>query len=242
MPAHFFVDRVNGDSHIITGEDASHIIKSLRMKCGEQIILCDDNRVFHTCEITGIMQNSVAVNIISSCECDTEPLVEVTLFQALTKGDKIELIIQKAIELGVTKIVPVITERCISRPDKKSFDKKLERWQKIAKGAAMQSCRGIIPEIKPLTDLNGVIEQSKSLDKTVVFYEKYGDSINTLANNSIKKIGIITGCEGGFEESEIKRLNDAGIPCATLGKRILRAETAPLTALSIIMYITENRE
>ena len=182
------------------------------------------------------------MKVITETECRNEPTVEVTLFAALTKGDKMETVIQKAVELGVHAVVPVLTDRCISRPDAKAAVKKQQRYQKIASQAAMQSRRGIIPEIHELTDLKKAAEMLTDFDKSVLFYEGGGKPVREIITLSDKKIAVFTGSEGGFEESEVELLTNHGAVTATLGKRILRAETAPLAVLSIIMFHTGNLE
>ncbi len=238
----FSEDEINGNSYIIEGKDAEHIAKSLRMKKGEEITIVTPKLVQHSCVIESSASSQVAVNIIESKPCENEPDVEVTLYQALPKGDKMELIIQKAVELGVSKIVPVISARCISRPDEKSLAKKQIRWQKIAKEAAQQSRRGIIPTVERTVTFKQASELSKSNDRNIIFYECGGESVKSLIKGKEKTIGIFIGSEGGFEKSEVELIANNGGSAATLGKRILRAETAPLAALSIIMYETGNFE
>jgi len=239
--AWFFADSNVTDKYSITGEDAQHIKKSLRMREGEKLSLVSCDKTEHLCEIVSLGEN-VEVRVLSSKPCEQEPTVKVTLYQGLTKGDKMDFIIQKAVELGVTEIVPILTSRCISRPDEKSMKKKTLRFQKIALGAAQQSRRGIVPEIKPLLTLKEAAEKAKEDDLSIVFYECGGEKLSTLLSKSPKNISIFIGSEGGFEESEIEALKSQGTVTATLGKRILRAETAPLAALSAIMFFTNNME
>ena len=231
-----------GDQLMITGEDARHITKSLRMAVGETITLCDSQHFEHLCRIDRISNEGVSVTIVTKEECTHEPDVDVTLYFALTKGDKPEFVIEKAVELGASVIVPVLTDRCISRPDKKGAENKLQRYRKIAYQAAMQSRRGIIPEVRPLTDLKSALGNIPSYDKAILFYEGGGQPLRQLISKIDKKIAVFIGPEGGFEESEVNALQNAGAVTATLGKRILRAETAPLTALSAIMLLTGNLE
>lgn len=239
--AWFFTDEnVSGEYHIFTGENATHICKSLRMTKGEAITLCDKNSMQYECTIESITKTDVTVKINSSFQCENEPDVSLTLYQSLTKGDKMELIIQKAVELGVKEITPIITKRCISRPDDKGIEKKIARWQKIALQAAMQSRRGIIPKINPLMTLSQAVEDSKKLDRTVIFYEGGGKGIGEIIKPCDKNIGIFIGSEGGFDLDEVELVINNGGTNATLGKRILRAETAPLAAVSVIMYQTGN--
>lgn len=237
----FFAENV-GQTHLITGEDAIHITKSLRMSVGEVITICDKNKMEHLCKIERITPDGVQVRVVTESECMNEPTVKVTLFAALTKGDKMETVIQKSVELGVHAIVPVLTDRCISRPDMKSAAKKQQRYQKIAYQAAMQSRRGVIPEVHEIIELKKATEMLGDFDRAIMFYEGGGMPLKKIIMPSDKKIAVFTGCEGGFEESEAELLTSHGAVTATLGKRILRAETAPLTALSIIMFHTGNLE
>lgn len=239
--AWFFTDENIKDTYLISGEDAQHIRKSLRMKEGEELTLVSPDGQEHLCVIEDFNEG-VAVKVMTSKPCEQEPSVKVTLYQGLTKGDKMDFIIQKSVELGVTEIVPTLTDRCISRPDEKSMSKKCERWQKIALGAARQSRRGIVPEVKSLLTLREAAEKAKESDISLVFYEGGGEKISVLMENKPKNISIFIGSEGGFEESEIELLKSKGVMNATLGKRILRAETAPLAALSAIMFFTDNMD
>ena len=239
--AWFFTDKNFKDRYIIEGEDAQHIKKSLRMKESEALTLVSPDGNEHLCVIENLSEG-VEVKEVSSHPCEQEPTVRVTLYQGLTKGDKMDFIVQKAVELGVTEIVPILTDRCISRPDEKSMNKKLLRFQKIALGAAQQSRRGIVPEVKPMLTLKQAAEKAKSDDVSIVFYEGGGKTIASLLKDTPKTVSIFIGSEGGFEESEIEALVNAGTINATLGKRILRAETAPLAALSAIMFYTNNME
>lgn len=239
--AWFFAESNFTDRYNIQGEDAQHIRKSLRMKEGEELTLVSPDLTEHLCVIDTLSEQ-IEVKEIFSKPCEQEPTVRVTLYQGLTKGDKMDFIIQKAVELGVTEIVPTLTERCISRPDEKSTNKKIARWQKIALGAAQQSRRGIIPEVKPLLTLKEAAEKSKADDVSIVFYEGGGEAVASFLKDTPATVSIFIGSEGGFEEREIELLKSAGTTNATLGKRILRAETAPLAALSAIMFFTGNME
>lgn len=239
--AWFFADKNFTDKYTIAGDDAQHIRKSLRMKEGEELTLVSPDGTEHLCVIRNLSEN-VEVEAISAKPTEQEPSVKVTLYQGLTKGDKMDFIVQKAVELGVTEIVPTLTDRCISRPDEKSMNKKILRFQKIALGAAQQSRRGIVPEVKPMLTLKEAAEKAKSDDVSIVFYEGGGKTISSLLKDNPKTVSIFIGSEGGFEESEIEYLVNAGAVNATLGKRILRAETAPLAALSAIMFYTGNME
>ena len=235
----FFTDTME-ETHLITGEDARHISKALRMSVGEVITLCDSSRTEHLCKIERISPEGVLVREVSKEECTHEPSVEVTLFAALTKGDKMESVIQKSVELGVCRIVPVLTDRCISRPDGAAAHKKIERYQKIAHQAAMQSQRAIIPQVDEMMTLTAAAKELGSFDRSIMFYEGGGKPLDRALLPEDKSIAIFTGPEGGFEESEVALLTQSGAEITTLGPRILRAETAPLAALAAIMFHTGN--
>lgn len=235
----FFIDEKPKDLYVITGEDATHIGRSLRMRVGDEITLCCDGEDF-LCEIEKFTDSEVFCRVLSSEMSKTEPSVKLTLFQAMPKSDKMELIIQKAVELGVTKIVPVMTERCVCRPDEKSFAKKLLRYQKISEAASKQSGRGIIPEISGILSLSEAVEEMKKLDYSVICYEKGGISLGEVGFEKNSSIGIFIGSEGGFEQKEVDLCVQNGIRVVGLGSRILRCETAPLATISIVMSLTGN--
>lgn len=238
--AWFFTDEVFEDTVEITGEDARHIIKSLRMEAGEQITLCSPDGIQHTCAIETIAHDCVVAKVLESRPCQNEPSVQVTLYQALPKGDKMDLIVQKAVELGVYKIVPVLTQRCVSRPDEKALFKKCMRWQKIARNAAQQARRGMIPKIEPTRTFTQAVQCSGAYDQTILFYECGGKRVGDILQPADRSIAIFIGSEGGFTPEEAALIQANRGEAATLGKRILRAETAPLAALSVIMYTTGN--
>lgn len=242
--AWFFADsEITTETYIISGEDAGHISKSLRMKTGEEITVVTPTQTQADCVIEDISGEQVFLKVLNKKPCENEPSTAITLYQALPKGDKMEYIIQKSVELGVTKIVPVISARCISRPDEKSLSKKQLRWQKIAKEAAQQSRRGIIPKIeKAITFKQAVAQLEKENTQNIIFYECGGESVKKLLADTPENINIFIGSEGGFEPAEVEMIENIGGHSATLGKRILRAETAPLAALSIIMFQTGNFE
>lgn len=239
--AWFFVENeIVTDTYILEGETARHILKSLRMKIGEEVTLITPSGIQADCVIDNTTNEQVYLKILNSKKCENEPDAKVTLYQALPKGDKMEYIIQKSVELGVSRIVPVISARCISRPDEKSLKKKQVRWQKIAKEAAQQSRRGIIPVVENTLNFKQAVAQLSNNSANIIFYECGGESVKNLLKSSPQEINIFIGSEGGFEEEEVNLVKKAGGNSATLGKRILRAETAPLAALSIIMFETGN--
>ncbi len=240
--AWFFTNEIVGNSHSITGEDAKHISKSLRMKAGEKLTLCTEDGRRHECEITDFTTDTVNVKVISSTICEQEPSIKITLFMALTKGDKMDDIVQKSVELGVYEIIPVLTARCISRPDEKQRKKKVQRWQKIADNAASQSRRGIIPQVRDCINLNTAATMLKDFESAVVFYECGGQKLRDTVSEGTKTLAMFVGSEGGFEESEVKLLTDNGSTALTLGTRILRAQTAPIAGITAVMYQTKNLE
>lgn len=239
--AWFFTDEnIAADTYVISGENARHISKSLRMKKGEELTLITPDNTQCECVLTDIGSDYATVEITEKKPCENEPNVYVTLYQALPKGDKMDYIVQKCVELGISRIVPMLSARCVSRPDEKSIKKKCERWQKIALQAAMQSRRGIIPQVCDCVSFEKAAEMSLESEKQIIFYELGGEKVNKILAEKPKSIAMFIGSEGGFEQSEVDRITGNGGQPATLGKRILRAETAPLAALSIIMFQTDN--
>ena len=240
--AWFFTEEIISEKFEITGEDARHISKSLRMTKGEKLTMCTCDGKRHECEIVDFTADSVVVNVLSSTECEQEPSVKITLFMALTKGDKMDDIVQKSVELGVYDIVPVLTARCISRPDEKQIKKKIARWQKISDNAAQQSRRGIKPKVRDLVTLKTAADMIDTFEKSIVFYECGGEKIRDTVSDKTKSLAMFVGPEGGFEEAEIELLKQNDVTPATLGNRILRAQTAPIAGIAAVMYQTKNLE
>ncbi len=236
----FFVEEIKGRQIVLTGENAAHIAKSLRMRQGETLTLSDANGVDCEGEITAVSAEAVTVRVLETRLNTSEPAVSVTLYQALPKVGKFETIVQKAVELGVERVVPVLTSRCVSRPDEKSMQKKLERYNKVALEAAKQSGRGIIPVVHPLKTYEGILGDFTEYDKVILFYEEGGERLDKVLPASSKKVAVIIGSEGGFSRDEVDAAVLAGAAVGTLGPRILRCETAPVAALAILMYYTGN--
>lgn len=237
----FFTNEIDENNIILTGSDANHIGRSLRMRAGEEVTVCCNGVDYH-CTISSITADSVYLELKEKQRCAAEPDIEVTLFQAVPKLDKLEYIIQKSVELGVTRIVPVLTRRCVSRPDSNDFEKKkLPRLNKISEGAAKQSGRGIIPEVTPMVSLKEALDMMKQLDRNILLYEEEGGvSFGDVKLDGAKKVGLFIGSEGGFDKEEAEEAVKIGASQVWLGKRILRCETAPITALSILMFLTNN--
>lgn len=237
----FFINPENiGETSVtIPAPDAVHIGRSLRMRIGDAITVCCGG-IEYDCKIITISDNCVNCEIITSQRSLNEPDVEVTLFQAVPKGDKLDTIVQKAVELGVTRVCPVLTGRCVSRPDKKSFGKKLERLNRIALEAAKQSGRGIVPQVTELIGFDDCVKQLTANEYALVCYEGGGINLSEAGLKSNSTIGLFIGSEGGFDKAEVDTCISAGCVAIGLGRRILRCETAPLAALSIIMNLTGN--
>lgn len=227
----------------ITGDDAAHIARVLRMKPGERLTVCDCLGSDFLCEIAGIDSGKVLLRILGKQRSQSEPSVNVTLYQGLPKADKMELIVQKSVELGVTTIVPVVTLRCVSRPDEKTLAKKTERWNKISAEAAKQSGRGILPQVKPAVSFQAAMKLLGAQAAAVMLYEQNGGTLRDYFDKFAAPpadLGVLIGPEGGFDNGEVEDARANGIVTAGMGPRILRTETAPLCALSVIMYATGN--
>ena len=236
-----FIDYTPENEIILDGEQARHIAKSLRMKKGDMLTVNDSDGSDFGCMIEEITKDTVRLSVCYEQASDSEPDCKVKIYQANPKGSKLEDIIQKCVELGVFEITPVLTKRCVSRPDEKSAKKKTERYNKIALEAAQQSGRGIVPKVNELISLKQAVAEDKSEVK-IVFYEGGGEPLRALVDEHTKSVSIYIGPEGGFEKEEVELIISGGATAATLGKRILRTQTAPVAALSAIMLITNNLE
>ncbi len=237
----FFIKKEDIKENTVTiyGQDAIHISKVLRTECGETLVLCDGEGTDFFAEVTQVLKDSVTLKIKESCLCKSEPGISVTLFQGLPKQGKMDYIIEKCTELGISRIVPVSAKRSVVKiDDKKSESKKLERWRKIASESVKQCGRGKIPEITEVMNFNDAIEFSKSLDVTFAAYEceKETSIKSVLTKYTPKSIGVFIGPEGGLDDNEVERLKESNIETVTLGTRILRTETAGHTVLTAIMY------
>ncbi|MFU0827889.1 MAG: Ribosomal RNA small subunit methyltransferase E [Lachnoclostridium sp.] len=243
----FYVDPdQTGDSKIkITGSDVNHIKNVLRMKPGENIIVCNGQGKDFYCIITEISDDVVLTEVVKVSVTDTELDGKIYLFQGIPKKDKMEFIIQKAVELGIYEIIPVMTKRTVVKlEDKKKEQKRIERWQAIATSAAKQSNRGIIPKVRNIMYFEEALNLALNMDCKMIPYENAKDITKTrdIIQNTPKanSIAIFIGPEGGFEEEEIKRAAETGFLPVTLGRRILRTETAGLAILSMIMLQMER--
>ena len=245
---HFFVspDQVGDREITIEGSDVNHIRNVLRMKPGEQVMLCtgQDSREYR-CEITEITETYVRAGILEVKENGAELPSRLYLFQGLPKSDKMELIIQKAVELGVYEVVPVVTRRTVVKLDEKKEEARRKRWNAISESAAKQSKRMLIPNISPVMDFRRALEYAGSLDVKLIPYELAEDMGKTRKiMEDIRpgqSVGIFIGPEGGFEEAEVELAMEKGVVPVTLGKRILRTETAGLALLAVLMFHLERR-
>lgn len=242
---HFFVtkDQISKEEIKITGRDVNHIKNVLRMKVGEELLISNGEGEDYCCKISKITDTEILLDILAQEYEGTELKVELYLFQGIPKSDKMEMIIQKAVELGVYQIIPVFTQRCVIRLDEKRAESKRKRWQAIAESAAKQSRRGIIPEVKTPMNFKEAIDYAATLEETLIPYENYKDLEQTgkviQSAGKKKTIGIFIGPEGGFEEFEVEYAIQHGMKPISLGRRILRTETAGIMLLSIFMFQSE---
>lgn len=236
----FFIDGTADGRAYIAGADALHIAKALRMRPGEALTLCDGKGTDFEGVLETVTDRQVTVRITVSRPSQAEPTLAVTLYQGLPKGDKMDWIVQKAVELGVTAVVPVATRRSVARLEGKA-DKKQERWQRIAAEAAGQCGRGILPAVeRPLSWSQALSRLSE--EPALVFYEGGGQPLRELVTPSTRRLSVFVGPEGGFDPEEIDAIRRQGGGVATLGPRILRCETAPLAALTLLMHLSGNME
>ena len=235
----FFVEAqdLSGDTLHLTGENFQHA-KVLRLKPGERMLVCDGQGEEALCAVRQVGAAELELEVLERRESETEAAVRVSVYMAFPKADKLEHVIQKATELGAYEIVAFPSARCVSRPDEKSLKKKLERWQKIAASAAEQSGRGRIPQVVTLGSFKEALERAKQADKALLFYEnEHAVTLRmALESGAFQTVSLLTGPEGGLEEAEVDQARKAGLQVCTLGSRILRCETAPLCALSAVMY------
>ena len=233
----FFVssEDLEGEEVFLSGENAQHA-KVLRLKSGEQVLLCDGDGHEGICRV--VSTDGWRLQMLQRRDSQSEAAVKVSIYMALPKADKLEHVIQKATELGAYEIVTFPSARCVSRPDEKSLKKKLERWEKIAASAAEQSGRGRIPKVLVLGSFSEALTRAAQADKALMFYE-HEEALTlkmALSSGGYSTVSLLTGPEGGLEEAEVTQAREAGLQVCTLGKRILRCETAPLCALSAVMY------
>lgn len=243
MPRFFIAaSNVFGGVAYLSGRDAEHI-KVLRIRHGELFTVCDGKGTDYVCRLKSADSKGAEAEVVETSQSQGEPSVFCTVFAAFPKGEKAESIIQKAVELGASRLVFFPSERCVSRPDEASAAKKCLRWQKISEEAAKQSGRGIIPDVIVLMSFEKALEEAAKADMPLFFYEADTDYTIKQALKSrseYKTVSIFTGSEGGFEPEEVQDAKSKGMLITSMGSRILRCETAPLCALSAVMYHTDN--
>lgn len=243
---HFFVTpaQIEEGYAVITGQDVNHIRNVLRMKPGEKVGIRDGISRSYICELEELGTEEVRARILSEETDSSELPARIYLFQGLPKGDKMELIIQKAVELGAYQIIPVATRRAVVKLDKKKEESKLKRWNAIAESAAKQSGRMLVPEVAGVMTLSEALSMSREFEMNLIPYElEEGMAKTREILNQIKpgmRVGVYIGPEGGFDVEEVEQAKACGVHPVTLGRRILRTETAGLTALSILMFQLEQ--
>lgn len=242
----FFVtpDQVGEDKIRIQGSDVNHMKNVLRMRPGEEVMVSDGNNRQYRCRVEDYPEGEAVLAILEAGLVDTELPSRIYLFQGLPKQEKMELIVQKAVELGVCQVIPVQTRRCVVKLDAKKAAKKVQRWQQIAESAAKQAGRGYIPAVSEVMTFQEALAFSEALDIRLIPYE-LADGMDGTRKilDGIRpgqSVGIFIGPEGGFEKEEVGRAVEAGALPITLGKRILRTETAGIAVLSILMYRLEK--
>lgn len=236
----FFTEQIGGGRASLSGEDARHVFCALRMKPGDALTLCDGRGADYACRIAAASADRVELEVLSCAPCAAEPPAPVSLYLALPKGDKLDFGVQKAVELGAARIVPVLTSRCVSRPDARAMASRLERLRHIAREAAGQAGRGIVPEVAPLLPFSAAVREMAENGTGLFFYENGGMRVGEALLPRPRRVSLIVGPEGGFSPEEAGEARDAGLRVCTLGPRILRCETAPLAALAIVQYILEE--
>lgn len=247
----FFIrqDQIEGNTLTLIGEDAHHAARSLRMAVGDCVTVCDMQGNEYECKIAGFEDDvRVFCEIVSKKASDTEPPLRITLFQALSKGDKLDTVIQKAVECGAARIVPFESERCVVKCKADAEERKTERRRRIAIEAAKQCGRSILPEVTPTVDFNTALLMARESELVLFCYEGDGtEPLGRILQNNLKRkedgtypsVALIVGSEGGFSLDEAGRASEGGALMCGLGKRILRTETAPIFALSCLIYATE---
>lgn len=235
----FFTENISEEAAVLSAEDSKHVAQVLRMKPGDFAVICDGKGTDYLGRLESASGECV-FEILEKSRNQAEPSVHLRLFQAMPKGDKMEFIVQKAVECGACEVIPFISKRCVSRPEKKQLAKKTERWQRIAYEAAKQCGRGVIPTVGDtvdISDLSGMIIPGNT---GILFYECAQTPLRDAVKQFSGNVDIVIGSEGGFEPAEAERLVAAGFTAVSLGKRILRCETAPIAAISILMNMTGN--
>ncbi len=220
------------------GEDAQHLIRSLRVQAGQQLLVCDGKGTDYACTVREVGRDYVSASVAQALPCQSEPQSRVTLYQALPKGEKLEYIIQKSVELGVFALVPMHTRNCVSRPSQESGERKRLRWQRIADEAAKQCGRGVLPQVLPPVSFTEALEACQKDMRRILFHEKAQRPLRGLVGQPADT-AVFIGPEGGFAPHEVEAAAEAGVYICSLGPRVLRCETAGLCALSVLLAAEE---
>lgn len=239
MPHRYFASEFTESTAALTGPDAHHLGKVMRARPGDEVILCDGAGFDYTAAVAAVTPDRVEFRLLEKRPSEAEPSVEVTLFAGYPKQDKLEFIVQKAVELGAARIVPFFSRFCVAAPKKE--DQKNARYARIAAEAAKQAGRGVIPAVELPLDIKDLPARFSEFDLVLFFYEGGGQSLRTLVKNQ-KRIALITGAEGGFSPEEAEKLIAAGAVPVGLGPRILRCETAPVAGLAAVMTLAGQLE
>ena len=239
MPHRYFASEFTETTAALTGPDAHHLGKVMRARPGDEVILCDGAGFDYTAAVAAVTPDRVEFRLLEKRSSEADPAVVVTLFAGYPKKDKLEFIVQKAVELGAARIVPFFSRFCVAAPKKE--DQKNARYARIAAEAAKQAGRGVIPAVELPLDIKDLPARFSEFDLVLFFYEGGGQSLRTLVKNQ-KRIALITGAEGGFSPEEAKKLVAAGAVPVGLGPRILRCETAPVAGLAAVMTLAGQLE
>ena len=235
----FFTENISDTAAVLSAEDGKHAVQVLRMREGDYAVICDGNGTDYLGRLlsTG---GELCFELLEKSQNEAEPDVHIRLFQAMPKSDKMEFIVQKAVECGACEIIPFFSKRCVSRPDKKQMAKKTERYRRIAYEAAKQCGRGVVPTVGEAVEFSALFDMISSENTGILFYECAELPLREAVSEFKSNIDIIIGSEGGFEQSEASALAEHGFIPVSLGKRILRCETAPIAAISVLMNMTGN--
>ena len=239
MPHRYFASEFTETTAALTGPDAHHLGRVMRAKAGDEVILCDGAGFDYTAAVTAVAPDRVEFRLLEKRPTAAEPSVEVTLFAGYPKQDKLEFIVQKAVELGAARVVPFFSRFCVAAPKKE--DQKNLRYARIAAEAAKPAGRGLSPAVELPLDIKDLPARFDQFDLVLFFYEGGGQSLRTLVKDQ-KRIALITGAEGGFSPEEAEKLIAAGAVPVGLGPRILRCETAPVAALAAVMTLAGQLE
>ncbi len=240
MPKFFYNSEIDNEI-VLRDEEARHLTRSLRCKVGETVTVCDGVGTDYICNIVKIEEDKVYLSVLTKTEAKSEANIDITLYQCYPKGDKLDLVVQKAVELGVKRIVPVVSQNCVAKPTGKNTESRIDRLNKIALAAAKQSGRSYIPIVGPIITFEEAITQMAEDDLALMFYEKSQKKLQkVLTENNFLTLSMIIGPEGGFSVVEVEKAKAKGVKTSSLGARILRCETAPIAAISAIMYATDN--